>query len=394
MARYVDDINLIVKALPPNEPEENNSPKDKRTFERAREIGNAITENIQLTTDYPSNYSDNKVPILDVKVWTHHEIVENNTTKTTILHEFYQKPISAKSVVHAQTALPTHSKRTIITQEILRVMLRCSPLLPWEQTVHHINQKMLQIQISGHSMSFRYHAVRAALKAYDILKNDDEQGVKPLYRDKSWHFEERARNKRESKTNWFRGKNDSKSSTVMFVPATPNSTLAKQFAKIISETEINVKVVERAGENLKSKLQKSNPFPDKSCSDNECILCKDNKNSNCRRNNVTYEIKCDICSDLYIGETSRNLYTRLHEHTHEYTHKTDKSALNRHAMVKHNDLNQQPTFTAKVTGVYKDALTRKVAEAVKINDTPTPKLINTKAEFGHNKLTRLQLTTD
>ena len=63
-------------------------------------------------------------------------------------------------------------------------------------------------------------------------------------------------------------------------------------------------------------------------------------------------------------------------------------------MVKHNDLNQQPTFTAKVTGVYKDALTRKVAEAVKINDTPTPNLINTKAEFGHNKLTRLQLTTD
>ena len=48
----------------------------------------------------------------------------------------------------------------------------------------------------------------------------------------------------------------------------------------------------------------------------------------------------------------------------------------------------------KVTGLYKDALTRKVAEAVKINDTPTPNLINTKAEFGHNKLTRLQLTTD
>ena len=60
----------------------------------------------------------------------------------------------------------------------------------------------------------------------------------------------------------------------------------------------------------------------------------------------------------------------------------------------HSDLNQQPTFTAKKTGLYKDALTRKVTKAVKINDTPNPNLINTTAEFGHNKLTRLQLTTE
>ena len=314
--RYVDDINMIAKAIPSSAPE--NTPKDKATFERAREIGNQVSESIQLTADYPSKYEDNKVPILDVKVWTHHNVISENETKTTILHEYYEKAISAKTVVHASTAMPTKSKRSIITQEILRVLLRCSPQLPWQQTVNHVNQKMLQIQNSGHSESFRYATVQAALKAYDRMRDEDIRGIRPLYREKSWQYKEREQSKKKKKTNWFRGKNNDKASTVLFVPATPNSTLQKQFTKIIKEAEINIKIVEKAGESLKSKLQRSNPFNDKTCADSECILCKNNTNSKCRVNNVTYQITCEECDDVYVGETSRNLYTRMHEHMQDY----------------------------------------------------------------------------
>ena len=74
--------------------------------------------------------------------------------------------------------------------------------------------------------------------------------------------------------------------------------------------------------------------------------------------------------------------------------KSDNSVLYKHIIFKHSGSNKEPVFTAKVTGLFKDALTRQVAEAVKINDTPPPKLINSKAEFGHNKMTRIQLITE
>ena len=41
---------------------------------------------IEMTVDYPSNYTDNKMPMLDLKVWTNEEGI--------ILHEFYIKPVS------------------------------------------------------------------------------------------------------------------------------------------------------------------------------------------------------------------------------------------------------------------------------------------------------------
>ena len=53
--------------------------------------------------------------------------------------------------------------------------------------------------MSGHSASFGYHAVKAALKAYDQIKEEEEQDIRPLYKNKSWQYKERPRTKRENK---------------------------------------------------------------------------------------------------------------------------------------------------------------------------------------------------
>ena len=154
-----------------------------------------------------------------------------------------------------------------------------------------------------------------------------------------------------------------------------------------------MEVIEKAGSNLKSRLQKSNPFPDNTCPDPECILCENNSNSMCRRNNVTYEVKCDLCKDIYIGETSRNLYTRIKEHLSDYRNKSKDSVLYRHAVAKHSH-NQHVPYTAKVTGVHRDALSRQLTEAVSISEACQNTLINSKAEFGHTPVTRVQLTLE
>ena len=77
--RYVDDISNGVHAIEEGyeyveggfnrleEGEMNNIPRDQRTFDIIRKIGDDIHKSIQLTADVPSNYSDGRVPILDLK---------------------------------------------------------------------------------------------------------------------------------------------------------------------------------------------------------------------------------------------------------------------------------------------------------------------------------------
>ena len=71
---------------------------------------------------------------------------------------------------------------------------------------------------------------------------------------------------------------------------------------------------------LRRTLQRYNPTATQGCEDAECIACKDEggKGGNCRRNNVNFEIECELCPEghrqVYIGETLRNLYNRAKEH--------------------------------------------------------------------------------
>ena len=72
-----DDINIIIKTK--------KEADESTTIERIKEVGNGIHESIQLEADYPSKYEDNKVPILDLKVWVNEE--------NKVVHEYYMKPV-------------------------------------------------------------------------------------------------------------------------------------------------------------------------------------------------------------------------------------------------------------------------------------------------------------
>ena len=37
----------------------------------------------------------------------------------------------------------------------------------------------------------------------------------------------------------------------------------------------------------------------------------------CLKKNIVYKITCTLYKDTYIGETSRTIKTRIHEHTHK-----------------------------------------------------------------------------
>ena len=90
------------------------------------------------------------------------------------------------------------------------------------------------------------------------------------------------------------------------------------------------------------------------------------------RSNVNYEIECQLCPEenrpVYIGETSRNLYTRGKEHLgSEHRGETEDKELSfmkQHMEEHHTGMVSR--FAGKVTRTNKDSLSRQVREGVLI----------------------------
>ena len=162
-------------------------------------------------------------------------------TKITLSHPFLcSKEVASKSVVNARSALSWSCKRTVLTQEVLRILLNCSSKLPWDITASHVSDMMLRMQYSGYDQKFRAEVVRSALKAYGAIVEKDACGKQPMYRSRGWRSEERK--KREKKEAWYK---KGGCENVIFLPATPRSELKRRYEEEIKNTRYSIKVDRR-----------------------------------------------------------------------------------------------------------------------------------------------------
>ena len=389
--RYVDDINICIKNTESATNREEEEEMDEYNIKMIQKIGNEIHPSIELEVDCPSMHDDRKLPILDLKVW----IEETNEQRTIILHEFYSKEMANKSVINARSAIPWNNKRTIMTQEVLRILLNCSRELPWEIAAKHVTHLSARMEYSGYDKTFRGQVIKSGLNAYHSILEKEKKGERPVYRPKEWKRTERAKNRREKRTNWFNGKNNKNTNeTVVFIPATQGSELKHMFEEVINGSKTKMKVVEQAGATMKSMLVRSNPFKEKKCSDAErCMVCSTGEGGACRVTSVTYEIKCNIegCNHVYHGETGRNAYTRGLEHKDSLRLQDQSSPLWRHTSEMHSDIDPPPTYTMRVTGTFKnDPTLRQITEGTKIHNTPEHRLMNSRSEWRHTPMTSLR----
>ena len=199
--------------------------------------------------------------------------------------------------------------------------MNSSPRLEWKtETAPVITEYMERMRKAGYKERYRKSVLQHALQINDRKWKDERDGTRPIYRPKDWKREERMEGKKEKRLKWSK-----KGGHIapIFVPTTPNGTLAKMMRKVCEEEAkegIRFKILESGGITMKSQLQKSNPNETPGCSDEECLGCASErgKGGKCRRNNVNYEVECKLCPEgnrpKYIGETSRNMYTRCKEH--------------------------------------------------------------------------------
>ena len=381
--RYVDDINFVIdkqKQITANRSEEGRKREDLQIMEKIKKIGNEIHQSIEIETDTTAMHEDNKVPILDLKVWPETREEADGSMCSKVIHEFYHKEIGNKAVTNAKSAMNMQDKRNILTAEMLRVLLRCSPLLDWDTTAKHASEMSKRMQHSGYNYTFRKQVTNAAINKYKNIVEKDRTGECPRYRNKEWKKHERNKKKLQNKTKWYK-KGKSKYRSVIFVPATPNSKLQKQYKKVIKEHKINIKVIEKAGKQIKTTLQTSDPFKQSTCQDPDFSPCKTNKSgkpTNCRKDGIIYQITCNKCPAVYIGESSRNGNSRGREHINDYETEKDCSIMQRHTQSHHKHDTTAPKYTMTVKQIYGDnkCMDRQIAEGIHINNVPNKDRIN------------------
>ena len=117
-------------------------------------------------------------------------------------------------------------------------------------------------------------------------------------------------------------------------------------------------------------VQSSNPTGLPGCHNTDCLACKagPGNGGNCLKSNVQYELNYKLCPledrCTYIGETSRNLYTRAKEHTGKYNSEKQghESFIKKHQEERHHGL--PANFEGKVTSMFREFLSRQVSEGV------------------------------
>ena len=399
--RYVDDTANAARALAPGVrwgeeersmvflphlvEEDREVEADIRTMREVVRMGSSLDTSIQLTGDCPSSNESGKMPLLNTQVW-----VEDKK----VMYENYRKPVANELLMLEMSAMPAGMKRTVLTQEVVRIRRNIHPELPWETTVKHLDNLSQRLRMSGYDETYRYQVIKSGVEGFDKMMAEAEQGGRPINSPRTWEEDLRQRNKYFKKKRWYRrGGYD----VPLFVPHTPRGELAKRMKEKEAQNNqgrtIRFRIVEKGGITLEQKLRRSNPWAKEKCGRPKCFPCKGEGGGNCWRESVTYTIFCEECGKevaAYKGESGRNGFSRGCEHLDGLTARDEeKSVLWLHSKTHHQG-REDVVYTMQVTGGYKDPLDRQLMERVQISNFGGPTLMNRRNEMGGLRVERTQ----
>jgi hypothetical protein len=315
----------------------------------------------------------------------------------------------------AISALPDKIKRNTHVQEGLRVLRNCRRDLPWPVKAEHLSTYMKRLQMSGYNHRYREQIITASINSFRKMEEAEDKGERPINRPDSFKMEERAQKKLLTKSTWYRrgGKK-----TVLFVPGTPGSKLAKAIMATLAKQnqgkDWGVRVVERSGKTIASDLQTLYPVEPRACGLSDCLPCLSGNIGVCRLNSVLYRINCETCdkeintteapetsqppgssgkasntnTKQYLGETSRNMAARSREHLRLYRAGSKDSPLWSHCQECHGGDKNIPEFSMTLISRHGDALARLLMEGLVIRDEDPLSLMNSRSENTKSRVAR------
>ena len=378
--RYVDDKENIIEAR-------SEDVTDEALALELKEIADTVMPGIKMEVDVASRHSDGCLPILDMSVWLDGD--------GNIRYKHYSKPMASKLVIPERSAHPNSGKRSVHIAELVRRLCNTSRELDWDTYVAPVlSEYMARMRAAGYSQDYREHVLRNALAIYDAKLRKNDEGTVPLNRPKGYKKVERMSEKADKRKSWSR-----KGGFVapIIVPSTPGGILAKMMRSVAEKEAtpgLRFKVVEKGGKRLESLLSKPNPTASDHCvrknqPRKECVGCNQPGGiNNCQKSNVLYRYECleDDCHGVYIGETSRNIYSRSLEHK-----SGTNSFIKKHQNECHD--NNPPNMKVNCLKSFKDSLSRQVSEGLyifKTQEDENIKLLNSKSEWRQPSLIEMR----
>ena len=350
---------------------------DERTFRLLKDIGNSIFDCIQFTIDVPSLNENGKLPVLDVNL----EVVDGK-----IEHGFFKKPCTSEIVIPYTSAHSRKMKMSVL-EEGLRRLRNHSRGLEWERSRKVMETWSRKLRRSGYPATMRHEVIKAAVDKYEKMCMEEDEGVRPIHRPRSWKEKERRREKELKRTNWHQSKAKQVSAPLIIDPTAGEMTkdmraVCKDFEKV---TGWRVPVVERAGKAMRS-VAKAEPLKKKGCQREDCFPCTSG-GGNCERNGSGYRICCERCGAEYEGETGSNGYCRGKEQAGGLRLEDEENPLWKHCMVEHES--QHVNFSMEVLGSFQSSMARQVNEGVRIKRSKAVCLMNSKSEFHQHPVVRV-----
>ena len=176
----------------------------------------------------------------------------------------------------------------------------------------------------------------------------------------------------------------------MFVQATKDEELRKDIQRCAEKNKIKLKVVEKVENNVRKELQRSNPFKEEKCGKDKCMICKLESGVNCRARGCVYEMLCSECERRYRGQTGNSAQERIGQHFDDWTKQLDTSPLFRHSQLHHQG-NRFPVKIKILKNCFGDPTTRRITEAVLIDELTSEDTMNAKNEWTYVKLNKLSI---
>ena len=251
--------------------------------------------------------------------------------------------------------------------------------------------------------------ITEGIRAYDKLREKEQSTGAPINRSKGTCEEQEARRRKKKSHSWFsqnQKDGELRYTTTLFVPPTPNSVLAK----LLQAAERNnsqgrtwgIKVVEKRGPTILSKVSKSYPWPTSRCAAPECFPCSTAEPQDkppkvgCRTPGVSYKIICITCKQSgktseYQGQTGRTAYSRGLEHKKDLRGSAKSCPMVVHKTAHHPAL--EPDFKMVILGKFNDPLSRQIEEAERIQaSSENPLNMNSRAEWGSTPIPQMGVT--
>ena len=147
------------------------------------DIANSVIDMIKWEHDSVEQHDNGRLPVLDLLLH-----IDPEDRANPVKHRFYQKDIANKTVVQAESSMPTRMKFSTLVEDLCRRLRNTSPsLLEAEKAalVRKFDARMIKV---NHSEKFRIHVTETALSRFSSLQEDEKLGRQRLYRSPGMHI--------------------------------------------------------------------------------------------------------------------------------------------------------------------------------------------------------------